>query len=429
MKKALTVLYSTLLFVIPTLGGISTAFAQGSADSVRITHTQEAGTLEKQRFIDRYDYVFMTKEPTKWMLKLAGTSSQTHGGLVGSYEYKLSPSISLGAGAYFRAIASGLGTDAGIFGEVRYYYDMRKRIIEGKNANNFTGNYFALTYTKAFSQGSTGGFTGTGFGEYIPVVGMTSATELRWGMQRRFFNHGLVDFGVGAGIKNANRIGATNLAQSEVFIQTFWNTSLAFGDFKSKTLPPPCDVLKCYETSQSLWKIAWPNLAIGTRNQTLLTSLAFERQIGTSPFSINFQNNLLWQRWTWDRFPIDSANVSMKVNDMRFLSTTYLQARFYLSKLKRTLQPKSSLSGFYVGASLMHVYERINYTHGNERVKLTRYHGIEVGPTIGFQMKVFKNNYLDLGLTVGKTIYRFDKNSTSGGLHGFRPSFKIGFTF
>ena len=426
MKKAF------FIFCLLNASFFTPLWGQERPDSVHITHSQETGKLEKQRFIDQYDYVFMTKEPTKWMLKVAGTSSQTHGGLVGSYEYKLSPSVSLGAGAYFRSISLGLGTDAGIFGEFRYYYDMPRRIREGKNANNFTGNYFSLTYTQAFSRGSTGGFTGVGIGEHIPVLGMKNAMELRWGVQRRFFNHGLIDFGIGAGLKHSSRIDSKALTQSDIFIQTFWNTSLAFGDFKTKTLPPPCDVLKCYETSKSLWKIAWPNLSIGTNNQLLLTSLAVERQLGNSPFSINFQNNLLLQRWNWHSVLLDSASnstSSYKASDTRILSTTYLQTRFYLNKLRRPSLPKASLSGFYLGFTLMHVYEKIGYTYQNEKVKLIRYHGIEVGPTLGFQIKAFKNNYLDFGITIGKTIHRFDKNGTTDGVYGFRPSFKLGFAF
>jgi hypothetical protein len=83
-------------------------WGQGGSDSVRITHTQEAGTLEKQRFIDKYDYVFMTMEPTKWMLKAYGNINNLLGSEIfrGGHikrtvdfrvgvERKLSPSFSI----------------------------------------------------------------------------------------------------------------------------------------------------------------------------------------------------------------------------------------------------------------------------------------------------------------------------------------------
>ncbi len=74
-----------LAFIIPTTGGISAAFAQ--TDTIRITHTQETGTLEKQRFIDKYDYVFMTKEPTKWMVKWYGNINNLHPNLLFDNRY------------------------------------------------------------------------------------------------------------------------------------------------------------------------------------------------------------------------------------------------------------------------------------------------------------------------------------------------------
>ncbi|GEM_PF-6636443 len=42
LYSTLRILYSTLFFVIPTIGGISSVFAQ--SDSVHITHSQETGT-------------------------------------------------------------------------------------------------------------------------------------------------------------------------------------------------------------------------------------------------------------------------------------------------------------------------------------------------------------------------------------------------
>ena len=188
MKKALTVLYSTfcilhrsggpvdILFVILTLGGISSAFAQESSDSVRITHTQEAGTLEKQRFIDRYDYVFMTKEPTRWMLKIDGNFNNLLSSEVFQrgflkrvidfrlgIEHKLNSSFSLALDVTRNNIspftANGLLDYSKIYNsrkhwvtsaELRWYYDMASRIRQGKSSNNFSGNYLSLKYEKAW---------------------------------------------------------------------------------------------------------------------------------------------------------------------------------------------------------------------------------------------------------------------------------------
>ncbi|MCU0341906.1 MAG: hypothetical protein MUE30_18685 [Spirosomaceae bacterium] len=68
MKKLLILSTLCTAWAAPLNSTFSPIWGQGGSDSLR--YTQETGTLEKQRFIDRYDYVFMTKEPTKWMLRL-----------------------------------------------------------------------------------------------------------------------------------------------------------------------------------------------------------------------------------------------------------------------------------------------------------------------------------------------------------------------
>lgn len=436
MKKLLYVLYSTLFTLTFT---ISPLWGQGGSDSIRISYSEETGPLEKQRFIDQYDYVFMTKEPTKWMARIASSSSYTYGGLVGSYEYKLSPSWSLGIGGYIPS-SSLNRRDAGIFGEFRYYYDMRKRIREGKSANNFSGSYWALSFTKAFDLLSENYYTTTyNLSQAIPTLGMNSALEFRWGMQHRFFNNGLIDFGVAMGVKKRNEIGTLFFPQTELSLQTYYSTALAFGDFKRKQLPPVCDVLKCYETNKSLWKIAWPSLLIGTINQSLSTSVAYEHQLGKSPFSINLQNNLQLNRWFFADFTRTKTDSSHQVIgrekgdiiEKQLFSTTYVQPRFYFghSRYSKKTTSKTCLVGWYLGISLVHIYDGVNSKFGSERKVFDRYHGIEIGPTFGFQQKVFKNGYIDFNFTVGKTILRFDDNGSVKETYGFRPNFKIGFAF
>lgn len=79
-------------------------FAQ---DSSKITYSEEPDTLVKQRFIDRFENVFMTKVPTRHMFKMGiefyplghleyGSSNLHTRSLALGYEYKLVPSISLG---------------------------------------------------------------------------------------------------------------------------------------------------------------------------------------------------------------------------------------------------------------------------------------------------------------------------------------------
>jgi hypothetical protein len=429
-------------FVIPTIGGIlTTTTASAQTDSLR--YTQESGTLQEQRFIDRYDYVFMTKEPTKWMVRTGFLNSRTYGGLLAGFEYKLSPSFSVGGGTFFKSVSSLSGTNAGWFGEMRYYYNMKKRMLEGKSANNFSGNYFGVVYSSLFKQvrSPVPYFSRI---DFPPTLPFTNALEVRWGMQRRFFNHGIVDFGVSGGLRNGLEAGRFKIA--EYMIQTNWSTGLAFGDFKRKKLPPLCDVLKCYDTQKSLWKLAWPDIFIGYNSQSVSTSLAYERQIGSSAFSLNIQNNssFINQYNGTSVMPITETKIingqpvieivgTESIDNTRFTinSITYLQPRFYLGrqKLSQRSYNAASLSGAYLGISLIHAYERMKNNQFYGARNFVRYHAFELGPSAGYQQKIFKNGYLDFGLTVGTPIQRYDSNRLIGGVLTFRPSFKLGFAF
>ncbi|GAA4413983.1 hypothetical protein GCM10023187_42890 [Nibrella viscosa] len=151
-------------------------------DSLRITYTQEPDTLPRQRFIDRYENVFMTKVPTRHMVKIGQTTSSFPGNsLQAGYEFKISPSFSAGINFTFRNYyLQGFRRDYAASVQTRWYYDMRRRIDEGKSSNNFTGNYIGAVY------------------EYSPAFNQTRVRMgIEYGIQRRFLNRGFFDFGVG----------------------------------------------------------------------------------------------------------------------------------------------------------------------------------------------------------------------------------------
>ena len=223
MKKSLLFLYSTLCIAWVT--PFHSTFAQG--DSVRITHTQETGTLENQRFIDRYDYVFMTKEPTKWMLKgyisatplpnlsLRGPSNEISSGLPQNVSYSFGYEQKIG-----KAFSIDLNLTGGYSGELfwnyhfasaefRWFYDMKKRIQKDIQVSNLTGNYLSLKYGQSLPQPSFRPLT-TFF--EIPFI-LNQATSwyragntfaLKIGTQRRFMRRGFIDFSLNTGYVNYN---------------------------------------------------------------------------------------------------------------------------------------------------------------------------------------------------------------------------------
>lgn len=133
MNKILLLLISVSIF--------KASYAQENAP---VSFSQEADTLVKQRFIDRYEDVFMTKVPTRHMFKVSTVGSQIQGtGINFGYEYKVLPSLSLEASIYSQLDRSNLGLAQQLLhfnwqqvslwanAKARWYYNMDKRIRKG----------------------------------------------------------------------------------------------------------------------------------------------------------------------------------------------------------------------------------------------------------------------------------------------------------
>lgn len=71
-------------------------------------------------------------------------------------------------------------------GGVRYYYNIKKRILKGKSANNFSANYLSLRYSYINHSGASD-IENEGFLEFL------------FGVQRRLWKYGFVDFNVAIG--------------------------------------------------------------------------------------------------------------------------------------------------------------------------------------------------------------------------------------
>ncbi|HAK76234.1 MAG TPA: hypothetical protein DCM71_04830 [Runella sp.] len=497
MKKALTVLYSTLLFVIPTLGGISSAFAQGSADSIRLSHSEETGTLEKQRFIDRYDYVFMTKEPTKWMLKLYNNDFNftneffyrvSYDNLIGKLfpplelaaEYKISPAISVSVGAkngyrmqaYYdfsntNARSLAIGKQRIIaFGELRWYHQLTRRIKQNLSANNFSGNYLGIRLNRNVNlreddlqntQILYGGGNDNKWNTDYFLEKFTQSIEVRYGIQRRFLKHGLIDFGVNAGVSSFERTTqklifkngdntiyrnensfervesiqvTSNPNRYEWYVNSNFRLGIAIGDFKKRQKAPLCEVLHCFEDESSIIKLSWPSIQIGQNNQSALLSLAYEHKLGKSAFSINNQVNYAFNS-TKSRRPLPDGTLhtrNYKSSNLALVS----EVRYYMLQAARIrrVNKGNNLSGLYLSTPisifLIHTQDQIV---ANTTSTSGKYHSVysDVGLKVGFQQKLFNRGYIDLGLSANTVILSTPQKVRPGYQWNIRPTFNIGF--
>lgn len=98
-----------------------------------------------------------------------------------SFEHKLKPNISLIVGTTWKANGDEIKQIRNWFGP-RLYYNMNKRIMKGKSANNFSADYIGITLVNT----------------YEPTTEDSGITlNSAYGMQRRLGKYGYINFEIG----------------------------------------------------------------------------------------------------------------------------------------------------------------------------------------------------------------------------------------
>ncbi|KAA0992720.1 hypothetical protein [Dyadobacter aurulentus] len=404
----------------------ATAYSQ---DSTNISFSEEPDTLRKQRFIDRYENVFMTKVPTRNMFKLGLsqyyqavpyplTDDKTLNNLslhVG-YEVKFLPAFSLALSGHFplygiQAPVKESLQNTVMDAQLRWFVDMRRRIKKGKSANNFSGNYVALFYNMP------------GTFDNDPKAGF------KLGFQRRFLNHGYMDFSF-AVFKSVYDY-SYGLTATGLQFSTQASFGFALGDWKKSATARFCDILLCDEFQHQQWKIRLPELTVGYYLNRIRTGVAFERKIKTSPWTINVQLDAAMNRgFNYLRYDhtvelYDGEKVSeytfkyASVYSREKIIIFSVQPRYYFLQKRQRLNGKggNGLSGWYAGLNTEYNYYK--GWHGGWEIAGREFESetntIQVGPLAGFQLRLFRRGYLDLN-----TSYNFKSqlgnNKTSFGL-------------
>lgn len=98
-----------------------------------------------------------------------------------AYEQKINPNWSWLIESSFKADRSDFKEIQGV-GGTRYYYNMKRRILRGKSANNFSGNYFSAVVT---------------YGYRFHDDDDQATLNILYGIQRRLGGYGFIDFNVG----------------------------------------------------------------------------------------------------------------------------------------------------------------------------------------------------------------------------------------
>lgn len=374
-------------------------FSAAAQDTLRVTYSEEPDTLTvRQKFIDRYDNVFMTRVPTRNLFKAGYTSSDARGiGIVAGYEYKVLPQLSIEASLYKKTNNTGDGIfvnafkkqwakDLWIGAKVRWYYTMGKRIEKGLNANNFSGAYLAASIDRRL-----------GNLDYFSIINSNRHTiGLTTGFQSRVFNRGHIDISLGAYYLDQDRTNVNryypylsrNLRNRYFILATQMTVGVAFGDWKRNVPTETCEVLLCDEEISNQWKLRFPEASLGLGQRSLRLGIAREAKFGNSPFSMDINANAELY---------DTELTRMK----GFSIKTGLQGRYYFLQPMQIRRGKSgnNLSGFYTALEIANYVAKRNATAYYQRFD-GQYWGVSV--SVGFQQRLFKNIFIDSAISVNE---------------------------
>ncbi|TLV02895.1 hypothetical protein [Dyadobacter luticola] len=409
-------------------------FAQ---EKTAVTFSQEPDTLVKQRFIDRYENVFMTKVPTRNMFKLglsqyyqavpyplSDDKTLNNLSLHLGYEVKFLPAFSLALSGHFplygvNAPIRESWQNTVIDAQLRWFVNMRRRIKSGKSANNFSGNYAALF------------FNIPGTVENDPKAG------IKFGFQRRFLNHGYMDFSFAlfkSVFDYSYGFGATGLQFS-----TQASMGIALGDWKKSATAPFCDILRCDEFQGQQWKIRLPELTVGYYLNRIRVGVAFERKIKTSPWTVNVQldaamnNGFNYLRHDnqieigYDPntyLPIYRIFPYTLVYSREKIAIFSVQPRYYFLQKQQQRRGKggNGLSGWYAGLHTEYNYYKGKHSDVRGVDLKSETNMIQAGPLLGFQLRAFRRGYIDLN-TSYNVKEQLNNNKTS---LGFRTNIGVG---
>ena len=430
MKKA------TLLATLAL--AVFSAFGQ-TPDTTYTTIGQTSEAFEKTRFIDRYDHVFGTQTPARFLLKwntLALLPIITQGeneqvlqsaNLLNSAsldlraEAKLVPMLSLQvAGTFYRqspTVFNRGGHAVDIRVEPRWYFDMPRRIRAGKSANNLTGNYIGLEGRRLwFDNGKYNTFE-------------TNSLSLRFGMQRRLWRYGFFDLGYGVSYQSGlYRYGILGGAIQEYRDQSIFGEArvalgFALGGRKPRrdgAVATVCDVFRCFQEDRRMFKVdLFRALRFGQNHLSLHPRVSWEQKIGQSPFSVEVEGELGVDGTRY----IQNGEVGHLWDSEVGAS---VQPRYYFLQKRQIAWGKSgnNLNGPFLGTTLGYRWaDDANYYNGADPTSI-----FYTAPHLGVQYRLFKKGFIQYKFGVLWSAYHLDE-VVSGEPTSWYSDLKIGVAF
>lgn len=416
-----------------------------AAQQETVEYGVDSSYVPKMRFVDEYDYVFMTREKTTNLIKFniarigerpplvrSNERLSSFIGISGGFEFKLSPEVSLNTNIIYRFVdrrSFGLtridttgGTFTFILGsprwyvqslnfdvEPRWYFNMKRRIEDQLSENNLTGNYLSMKVgiNNRFNRFETSNTIKNEFSSDFSI-------GPRLGLQRRVFRRFYVDaavgfdylFGNGPAFKEDNIENEDDLFEFKNISSFQFTTSLTFGLAWGKTSanynPNTCDALKCFVEENRIWKVDLINLAqIANQRFTGNVNIAYEQKLWKSPWSVTPEFNFNYDAKFFDSDG-RSSNSSMWLR---------VGLKNYYNLKKRIAKGKSAnnLSGDFWGLYFtQRRFEQLFSGFSNPSIPTY----VTFSPVWGLQRRLFKNAFFEFSLGPSFQIWTQDRSQT-----------------
>jgi hypothetical protein len=400
-------------------------------------------STKKQRFVDEHQYFFMTKEPSKWVIKAyfnelrsgysycencRASRFTTEGPNVTlAFERKISQANSIEIAAQTRNFLT-------IQAELRHYINMKERIKQGLAANNTSGSYFSiaakqsvLPYSKIYQSNFDN--IKPEFPTWIdaPLEG-PSFFQLNWGNQQWMANRTILDFSINAGLlrtrsykENTSQLvkEVRNYTGISPFIASTLRYGMWFNDIKTKATTDKCEVLRCFDEEHSLLKINLSELFYLSKNsQQFKGNIAFEQKLGSSPFSINFDastfsfySKRVYSTPSVQNLRADGAkSVFNQIDSKGTINSLMLQSRYYLWQKNRVASGNGvdNLTGLYAAAFVGFSQNKTQGGGFDRETSIIKTYNkntksYRLGASVGIQSRLSKRGFLDAGLMMGVT--------------------------
>lgn len=284
--------------------------------------------------------------------------------------------------------------------EPRVYFDMPGRIRKGRNANNFSGNYFGLEVSQAELFGQTGEV------HVLPERERTAA--LRFGVQRRLFRYGYFDVSYGLGWRNwEQKLIYEPTPRQEFFVNSRVAIGLAFasgGTRKaSQSTSSWCDFARCFREEDQVWRIDLLNALVIDNIQEIRGELpiAYEKKIGGSPFSLESEVRLLYGH------AHTRGSIYMYYGHVNWIGAALaLEPRFYFTLKKRIAQGRSgnNLSGPFLALRLQAQLEQARLSSQSAFRQATT-QAVAL-PLAGVQYRFLRNGFIAYKIGAGAALAR-----------------------